>query len=100
MKTVIYEKTAMLINTRNEQSVECEVDNIRAKESLDAFIAGNKIHMRWNGKSYSFNPQPENLFVHNSYQYSFGVDQRSTAVSGTNAHVGLDEGAFPVFSFS
>ena len=52
MKTVIYEKTAMLINTRNEQAVECEVDNIRAKESLDAFIAGNKIHMRWNGKVY------------------------------------------------
>ena len=52
MKTVIYEKTAMLINTRNEQSVECEVDNISAKESLDAFIAGNKIHMRWNGKVY------------------------------------------------
>jgi len=51
MKT-IYEKTAMLTNTRNEQSVEAEVDNIRENESLDAFIATNKIHMRWNGKTY------------------------------------------------
>lgn len=48
----IYEKTAILINTRNDQEVECEVDNVRAKESLDAFIAGNKIHMRWNGRIY------------------------------------------------
>ncbi len=52
MKTVIYEKTATLINTRNDQEVECEVDNVREKESLDAFIAGNKIHMRWNGKIF------------------------------------------------
>jgi len=47
---IVYEKTATLINTRNDQSVECEIDNVRDKESLDAFIAGNKIHMRWNGK--------------------------------------------------
>ena len=50
-------KTAVLKNTRNEQEVECEVDNIRktdkgVNESLDAFIASNKIHMRWNGKIY------------------------------------------------
>ena len=45
-------KTAMLMNTRNEQEVECEVDNIRINESLDAFVASNKIHMRWNGKVY------------------------------------------------
>lgn len=44
--------TAMLTNTRNDQSVEAEVDNVRANESLDAYIATNKIHMRWNGKVY------------------------------------------------
>jgi hypothetical protein len=54
---IVYEKTAQLTNTRNEQEVECEVDNIRktdkgVNESLDAFIASNKIHMRWNGKVY------------------------------------------------
>tara|TARA_B110000503_G_C7030706_1_gene363861 strand:- start:29 stop:262 length:234 start_codon:yes stop_codon:yes gene_type:complete len=48
----VYDKTAMLTNTRNEQSVECEVDNVRVNESLDAFIANSKIHMRWNGKTY------------------------------------------------
>lgn len=47
-----YAKTAMITNTRNEQSVEAEVDNVRANESLDAFIANNKIHMRWNGRVY------------------------------------------------
>ena len=49
---IIYEKTAMLTNTRNDQSVECEVDNVKANESLDAFVANNKIHMRWNGRVY------------------------------------------------
>jgi len=45
-------KTAMLKNTRNEQEVECEVDNVRTNESLDAFVANTKIHLRWNGKVY------------------------------------------------
>ena len=49
---IVYEKTAMLTNTSNDQSVECEVDNVRESESLDAYIAGNKIHMRWNGKIF------------------------------------------------
>jgi len=48
----LYETTAVLTNTRNEQSVECEVDNVREKESLDAYIATNKIKMKWNGKIY------------------------------------------------
>lgn len=45
-------KSAMLTNTRNNQTVECEIDNVKANESLVAFIATNKIHMRWNGKIY------------------------------------------------
>lgn len=50
-------KTAVLKNTRNDQEVECEVDNIRrtnkgVNESLDAFVANNKIHMNWNGRVY------------------------------------------------
>lgn len=47
-----FERTALITNTRNDQSVEAEVDNVRVNESLDAFIATNKIHMRWNGKVY------------------------------------------------
>jgi hypothetical protein len=48
----MYEKTAIVTNTRNNQGVEAEIDNVRAGDSLDAFIATNKIHMRWNGKIY------------------------------------------------
>lgn len=48
----IYESTAILTNTRTEKSVECEVDNVREKVSLDAFIAANKIIMKWNGRIF------------------------------------------------
>ena len=56
MKTV-YETTAMLTNTRSEKSVEAEMDNVRETlkgepESLDAFLANQKIKMRWNGRIY------------------------------------------------
>tara|TARA_R110000851_G_scaffold13304_2_gene45506 strand:+ start:458 stop:685 length:228 start_codon:yes stop_codon:yes gene_type:complete len=49
---VRYDTIAMLTNTRNEMVVEAEVDNVRAKESLDAYVATNKIKMIWNGKIY------------------------------------------------
>ena len=42
----------MLTNTRNEVSVEAEVDNFREHVSFNAFLATNKIPMRWNGKIY------------------------------------------------
>jgi len=48
----MFEKTAIITSTRTEQSVEAEVDNIKEKVSLDAFVATNKIHMRWNGRVY------------------------------------------------
>jgi hypothetical protein len=51
MKTV-YGDRAILTNTRNEQSVEAEVDNVRENDSLNAFVANTKIHMKWNGKTY------------------------------------------------
>jgi len=49
---MLFEKTATITNTRNEQSVVAEVDNVKKDQSLDAFIATNKIHMRWNGRVY------------------------------------------------
>lgn len=79
MKT-IYEKTAIITNTRNEISIDAEVDNIRENakgepESLDAFIATNKIHMRWNGKVYVGNA--------GGMQFtSLGPRQRSVSVRG------------------
>lgn len=48
----MYEKTTIVTNTRNNQSVEAEVDNVREQESLVVFLANTKIHMRWNGKTY------------------------------------------------
>jgi|TARA_B110000285_G_scaffold228226_1_gene290874 hypothetical protein len=54
---IIYETTAMLTNTRSEKSVEAEIDNVRETlkglpESLDAYLANQKIHMQWNGRIY------------------------------------------------
>ena len=43
---------AVLTNTRTEQSVEAECDNFREGQRFDAYIATNKIPMRWNGKVY------------------------------------------------
>jgi len=48
----MFEKTATITSTRTEQSVEAEVDHVKKEVSLDAFVASNKIHMRWNGKVY------------------------------------------------
>ena len=48
----IYAKTATLINTRNDQGVEVEVDEVRENESLNAYVANQKIRMKWNGKVY------------------------------------------------
>jgi hypothetical protein len=60
----MFEKTAMLTNTRNDQSVECEVDNVKKEVSLDAFIATSKIHMRWNGKIYVGNAHGMEFTTH------------------------------------
>ena len=75
MKSIIYDNVAMLTNTRNDQQVECEVDNVQESKSLNAFVAGNKIHMRWNGK----------IFVGNAHGMEFttpGPAQRQ--VKGRN----------------
>ena len=38
--------------TNNGKVVTAEIDNLREKDSLDAFIATNKIRMKWNDKVY------------------------------------------------
>ena len=48
----IHESLAMLTNTHSDIAVEAEVDNFRENQSFDAFIATNKIKMKWNGKVY------------------------------------------------
>ena len=48
----IVDNKAMLTNTRSEVSVEAEIDNFREGKSFDAFLATNKIPMRWNGRVF------------------------------------------------
>lgn len=47
-----YDKIAMLTNTHNETSVEAEVDNFTESKGFDAYVANNKIPMRWNGRIF------------------------------------------------
>jgi len=47
-----YEKSAKLIRTSNDVAVDAEIDNFTEGKSFDAFVANNKINMRWNGKTY------------------------------------------------
>jgi hypothetical protein len=51
MRTV-YDKTAKLINTRNEMSADADIDNFKEGKGFDAYLATNKIPMRWNGRVY------------------------------------------------
>jgi len=51
MRTIIDNK-AMITNTRSNVSVESEVDNFREGKSFDAFLATNKIHMKWTGRVF------------------------------------------------
>ena len=51
MKTV-FENKALLTNTNTGSEAEAEIDNFRENKSFDAFLATNKIPMRWNGKTY------------------------------------------------
>lgn len=48
----IYETTAVLTNTRTEAEVSAEVGELQEQKSLNAYIAGTKVHMVWNGKVY------------------------------------------------
>lgn len=51
MRTIV-DKKAMLTNTRSDVAVEAEADNFREHVSFDAYVATNKIHMKWNGRIY------------------------------------------------
>lgn len=51
---VSYETEAEIncITSNGDKTVTAEIDNFRFEDSLTAFIATNKIQMRWNGKVY------------------------------------------------
>ena len=48
----IYSKTAILTNTNTDKKVEAEVADLKEGVSLNAYVANEKISMRWNGKVY------------------------------------------------
>ena len=52
MRRDIYESTAQLTNTRTDVLIEAEIGEYKDKESFNAYVAGTKVRMIWNGKTY------------------------------------------------
>jgi hypothetical protein len=48
----IFDKVCMVTCTNNDKIVEAEVDNFKVKQSMDIYMATNKIHMKFNGRVY------------------------------------------------
>lgn len=52
MSRTVYEMTAILNNTNTGKDAVAEIDNFREGKGFDAYLATNKIPMRWNGATY------------------------------------------------
>jgi hypothetical protein len=52
MNKVSYAEEVEMTCTGNDRVVTAEIDDFRFQESLTAFVATNKIPMRWNGRVY------------------------------------------------
>ena len=46
----VFENSVTITCTHNDKKVNAEIDNFKFQESLNAFLATNKIHMKWNGQ--------------------------------------------------
>ena len=57
----VFENKCMVTCTNNDRIVEAEIDNFRAKDSMNVFMATNKINMKYNGRVY----------VGNAFGYEF-----------------------------
>ena len=60
-KMEVFENKCMVTCTNNDRIVEAEIDNFRSKDSMNVFMATNKIHMKYNGRVY----------VGNAFGYEF-----------------------------
>ena len=60
-KMEVFENKCMVTCTNNDKIVEAEVDNFKTKDSMNVFMATNKIHMKYNGRVY----------VGNAFGYEF-----------------------------
>mgnify|MGYP003566821267 FL=1 len=52
MKKIVYDNFCEVTSTRTDVTVEVEADNMRPGVSFEAYVANNKIKMKWNGKVY------------------------------------------------
>ena len=59
--STVYEDRVEITCTDNGKTVEAEIDNFRAKDSMNVFMATNKINMKYNGRVY----------VGNAFGYEF-----------------------------
>ena len=48
----VFDNTCMVTCTNNDKVVEAEVDNFKVKESMNVYMATNKIFMKYNGRVY------------------------------------------------
>ena len=48
----IYDNKVLLVCTDNDKEATAEIDNFKENKSFNAFLATNKIPMRWNGRVY------------------------------------------------
>jgi hypothetical protein len=47
---VVYANEAVVVCTSNDKEVTAEIDNFKFEQHLDAYIATNRIPMRWTGR--------------------------------------------------
>ncbi len=57
----VFENKCTVTCTNNDKIAEVEIDNFRPKDSMNIFMATNKIHMKYNGRVY----------VGNAFGYEF-----------------------------
>ena len=48
----VFDNKCMVTCTNNDKVVEAEVDNFKVKESMNVYMATNKIFMKYNGRVY------------------------------------------------
>ena len=49
---VVYAEEAIVTSTNTGTEVTAEIDNFKFEQHLDAYIATNRIPMRWTGRVY------------------------------------------------
>jgi hypothetical protein len=57
----VFDSKCQVTCTNNDKVVEAEIDQFRDKQSMNVYMATNKIHMKYNGRVY----------VGNAFGYEF-----------------------------